>query len=91
MGFAELLEKRFLGKEICVSINNSETETLVLDQFWTQNREYFQGVVEEIFENIIVLKISSEYLLYLNPDDISYIWEPGFNINKVFRSPSHRK
>ena len=91
MGFAEFLEKRFLGQMICVEINNGDSETLMFADNWSINREYFRGVVKEIVEGIIVLEILDEGEIYINPDQISYIWPPNVNPYKIMKTVLNKK
>lgn len=48
MGFAEFIGKKFLGQKIFVSINDGESDTLILDQHWYVNREFFEGILREV-------------------------------------------
>lgn len=91
MGFAEFLAKKFIGEEVCVSISDGETETITLEQTWIQNREYFQGVIKEVVEGVIVMEIRGEGLLYINPDMISYIWQLPLNPHKIIRCSLSKK
>jgi len=86
MGVADYIKKNFLGKEIAVSINNSETETILYDDIWSLNREYLQGLVIEVDEGVVVLEIGSWGPIYLNAEDISFFWLPGCNLHAAFRA-----
>jgi len=91
MGFAEFLAKRFIGQEVCVSINDGESETICLEQTWRWNREYFMGTVKKIEEGIIILEICGEGEIYINPDQISYIWQKPLNPHKTMRTALTKK
>lgn len=91
MGFAEFIKKRFIGQKICCSINNGESETITLEQTWIQNREFFEGIVVDVDEGIIILNISGEGEIFINPDDISYIWQKPFDPHKVMRLSLSKK
>lgn len=84
MGFAEFLKKRFMGKEVCMYINNGDEETITLEQVWSCNRDYFQGLIKDIDEGIIILEVDGGEV-YINPDDISYVWEKPLNIKKIIK------
>ena len=85
MGFAEFLEKRFLGKMICISMNDGESQTLVVDQIWVLDREYFEGILKAIDEGIIILEIAGEGEIYFNPDNVSYIWQKPFEPHRAMK------
>lgn len=85
MGFAEYLEKKYLGQMVCLSINNGESETITLEQTWIQNREYFEGIIKEVVEGIIVLEIPGEGEISINPDEISYMWQKPLDPHKIMR------
>ena len=57
MGVADYIKKKFLGQELCISVNNGETETILYECVWSQNREYLQGIVVEAEDDVIVLEI----------------------------------
>ena len=85
MGLANFIKKRFLNKEICLSINNGESETVIYEERWLQNRECFQGVVEGVEDGVIILNISNIGIVFINSDDISYFWLPNVDIYKAFK------
>lgn len=82
MNMANFIKKNFLGQKICLSINNGEAETLTYNQSWLLNREYFEGLVEDVDEGIIVLNIKDKGVLYLNASEISYFWQKPFDPHK---------
>ena len=91
MGCAEFIKKHFVGKELCVSVSDSEMETLVFDQHWLVNREYFQGIVEDVDCGIIVLEIFGKGKLYINEDMVSFFWEKPLNPYKILRTALSKK
>jgi hypothetical protein len=86
MAIANFIKKRFLNKEICISISNGETETVLFNECWVQNREYFQGVVSEVEEGTIVLNILNVGKIYINAEEISYFWTPGVDTHKALKT-----
>ena len=85
MGFAEFIEKRFLGEEICVYMCE-EAETVVFEQSWAANKSYFRGIVEEVDEGILTLNIPDNGLIYINCEEIQTIWMPSFDYHKSIRT-----
>ena len=90
MGFADFIQKRFMGKEICVFLNE-DAETITLDQFWMNNKAYFRGIVDEVEDNVLVLRIEKVGIIYINCDEIVSVWEPPFNYNDAVRTSLSRK
>lgn len=86
MSVADYIKKRFLGQELCVSVNNGETETIVYDCIWSQNREYLCGIVVEVEDDVIALEIANWGLMYVNSKEISFFWEPGRNLHEAFHA-----
>jgi hypothetical protein len=74
-----------------LSLNNGETETITLEQTWVQNREFFEGTVKEVEEEIIILEIPGEGDIYINPEDVSYMWQKPLNPQKVMRLSLSKK
>ena len=91
MGVADYIKKKFLGKELCISVNNGETETILYECIWSQNREYLQGVVTEAEDDVIVLEITHWGLMYVNGKEISFFWEPGRNLHEAFHAALTKK
>jgi hypothetical protein len=85
MGFAEFLEKRFLGKMICISVCDGETQSIWLEQLTVEDREYFEGILKTIDEGIIVLEVAGEGEIYFNPDNISYVWQKPFEPHRAMK------
>lgn len=85
MGFAEFIEKRFLGEEICVYMGD-EAETITYEQSWAANKSYFRGTVEEIDEGILILNIPDNGLVYINCEEIQTVWEPSLDYHKSIRT-----
>jgi hypothetical protein len=86
MGVADYIEKRFLGKELCISVNNGETETVAYDCISSMNREYLQGLVIEAEDDVIMLEIANWGAMYINVWDISFFWEPSRNLHAAFHA-----
>lgn len=86
MGVADYINKRFLGKELCVSVNNGETETILYECIWSQNREYLQGIVTEAGDGVVVLDIPNWGEMGVNAAEISFFWEPGRNLHDAFHA-----
>lgn len=92
MGFAEFMGKKFLGQKVFISICDGESEVIILDQHWFTNREFFQGILEEIDDGVIVLNIEGEGRLYINSAQISYMWtEEKLNPSKIMRTSLNKK
>lgn len=91
MGFAEFIKNRFLGAEICVSIDNGESETITLEQSWIQNREFFQGIVKDVVDGILILSIGDEGEIYIEPSYITHIWQKPLDPIKVMRNSLTKK
>jgi hypothetical protein len=91
MGAADYIKKRFLGKELCVSVNNGETETVLYECIWSQNREYLQGVVIEVEDDVVMLEIANWGPMYINAKEISFFWEPSRNLQEAFHAMLTKK
>lgn len=91
MGFGQFIKKKFLGKEVCVSLADNDTETLLLEQFWNVSKDFFKGIVKEVVEDIVVLEIPNKGVIFVNPDQIVYMWEPPFDAHGALLSPTHRR
>ncbi len=85
MGFAKFIEKRFVGKEICVWLAE-EAENIIYDQSWIANTGYFRGMATEIDEGILVLDVPDNSEIYINCDSIMAIWEPSFSYHRALRT-----
>lgn len=85
MGFATFIEEKFIGKEICVFIDN-DAESIIYDQSWVANKVYFRGVASEITDNILTLHIENVGNIYISCDEIVAIWEPPFEYHKAIRT-----
>jgi len=86
MGVADYIKKKFLGQELCISVNNGETETILYECVWSQNREYLQGIVVEAEDDVIVLEIKGWGPMYVNAGEISFFWPPGRNLHEAFHA-----
>ena len=75
-----LIVNRFKGKRIEI-LSSIDSETLLLDQFSTNNRFIISGVVQEYHEEsgILELKDGEGTSFYMNEWYIIIFWEPGFD------------
>ena len=90
MGAAEFIKNRFLNKELYVSCGES-AETLTYDQVWAANKEFLYGVVLEVEENVLVLDVPNNGVLYINCDNIVNFWEPGLDYHSAVRTSLTRR
>lgn len=86
MGVADYIKRKFLGQELCISVNNDETETVIYDVFWSLNREYLQGIVAEVEDDVVALEIDGWGTMHISADNIALFWEPGKTLHKAFRA-----
>ena len=91
MAIAEYIGNKFLNREVCVSVNNNDTETILYDGIWTLNREFFKGVVKEACDGVVVLDIQDIGLVYINGESISYFYEPDLNIHNAISTMFTKK
>lgn len=91
MGVADYIKRKFLDKELCCSVNNGETETILYECVWSLNREYLQGVVVEVDDDVIVLEIANWGKMYINAKEISSFWEPERNLHAAFHATLTKK
>lgn len=85
MGMVQFLEKRFLGKEICV-YTGEDVEILTYNEAWASNKEYFRGVLREIDEEVLVLEIVGHGIVYVDAAQVKFVWEEPFNYGKAIRA-----
>jgi hypothetical protein len=90
MSIANFIKNRFLGQKLCISVNNGEGETLIYNQSWALNREYFEGIVVEVEDDIVVLEIGNG-LLYINSTEITYFWQKPFDPHKYMKLSYSKK
>jgi len=91
MGFAELIEKKFMHREICIFLGE-EVETLIIDdQHWISNKAYFRGHVEDIDEGIITLIVPENGPVYIDAEKIVALWEDPFDYHKAVRTSITRR
>jgi hypothetical protein len=91
MAIAEYIGKKFLRKELCFSLSDTDTETILYDGIWTQNREFFKGVVVEADSGVVVLDIQDIGLIYINEESISFFYEPDLNIHNAISTMFTKK
>lgn len=91
MGVCDFIKKRFLGKEICITLLDGEAETLNYTQSSSSNREFFRGIVDEVDGEILVLNIEKQGRLYISEHFIRCFWEPGFEYYKSIQTSIARK
>lgn len=82
MALIDFIAKRFIGQELCIYYE-SDAETIIYDQSWSANREYFQGTVVEAEDGVIVLDIPENGKVYINVNSIVCFWRPGFDYHKA--------
>lgn len=84
MGMAEYIAKRFLGKEICVALDD-DVETVTYAEVWTHNKAYFHGVAKNVEEGILELHIPNVGVAHINCEFIKMAWEPSFSWRKAVK------
>ncbi len=85
MSVASFLKKHMLEKEMCLSLGN-EAETVTYNQYWTANREFFQGTIKSIEEDILELSIPEYGTIWLNCKEIESFWKPGFKYHQAIKA-----
>jgi len=85
MAIADFLADNMLGEELCVSMGN-DAETVTYDQFWTANREYFQGIVKNVSHGVLELVIAGHGTIWINCEAIEAFWKPRFNYHQAIRA-----
>ena len=85
MSIANFLKHNFLGKEICVSLGN-EAETVTYNQYWTANREFFQGMLKSIEDDVMTLDIPNYGTIWINCNEIETFWKPGFKYHQAIKT-----
>jgi hypothetical protein len=86
MGMAEYIIKRFIGKEICVALDE-EVETITYAEVWCQNKEYFQGFVKQIDDGVLEFEVPGVGIVYIGCDYIKMMWEPSsFDWRKAIKA-----
>ena len=87
MGLAKFINDRFLKQKI-IFFMDSEAETLTYSESWASNKEFFEGVVEEVDleSGIIVLNIEDVGLLFINEHYVKSFWRPGFDYIKAIKT-----
>lgn len=85
MGMAKFLKKRFLGKEICIYADE-DVEMLTYNECWANNKEYFRGVLKEVDEDVLVLEIEGQGLIYIDASFVKFIWEEPFSYGAAVRA-----
>jgi hypothetical protein len=93
MGIANYINKKFLGKEICIFLGD-EAETINYNQASPVNWAYYRGIVEEVDveDEVIVLNIEGSGRMYI---DATYamkaFWGPEFSLHKAMRTSLTRR
>ncbi len=92
MSVADYVKKRFFGKELCISVNNGETETVSYDGVNSMNREYLRGIVVEAEDDVVALDIAGWGIIHINTWDISFFWESqDNNLHAAFHTSLTKK
>jgi len=84
MGIANFIKNRFLKQKIILFLD-SEAETLTYDESWASNKEFFEGIVKEVIDDVIVFYIEDVGTIYINEQSIKSFWEPGFSYIKAIK------
>lgn len=90
MGAAEFIKNRFLGERIYISCGEN-AETITYDQAWAANKEFLYGTVLEVEENVLVLEVPENGVIYINCDHIISFWEPGVDYHRAVRTSLTRR
>jgi hypothetical protein len=91
MGFAEFIENKFIGHEMCIFLGE-DVETIILgDQHWISNKAYFRGTIESVEEGVLTLIIPNSAPLYINCEEITAIWPPSFDYHKAVSTSLTRR
>jgi len=90
MGVSEFIKNRFLGEELAIFVGEA-AETITYDQSWASNKEYFQGIVEEVEDGVVALSIPEVGNIYINADNILTFWEPPFDYVKAIKTSLTKK
>lgn len=85
MGMAEYLAKRFIGKEICVALDE-DAETITYAEVWAHNKEYFQGYANSVEDGVLEFEVPGVGIVHINCDHIKMVWEPSFNWRKAVKA-----
>jgi len=85
MGVSDYLAKRFIGKEICVALDDDDVETVIYADAWAHNKAYFHGIVIAIEDGMLELDIPSVGHAHFNCDFIKMVWEPPFSWRKAIK------
>jgi hypothetical protein len=82
MGMAEYIAKKYMGKEICIDLDD-EAETIVYSEIWAKNKEIIQGIVKSVEEGVLELDVFSVgVVVAINGDYIKAVWKPGVDWRK---------
>lgn len=84
MGMAELIQAKFIGEELCVSMG-LDAETITYEQSWTSNREFFRGRVRSVDHGILELEIPGQGTIWINCEEISSVWQRPFDYYSALR------
>lgn len=95
MSIASFIKNKFLGKELCVYLDQS-VETISYEQATSDNKEYFRGIVKDIedienYHAVLTLEIKDVGIIYINTSQIVSFWEPSFSYyDSVYASITKR-
>ena len=83
MSTASFIKDNFIGKELCVYLDQS-VETISYEQATSDNKEYFRGIIRDIddikaYHAIMTMDIEGAGRVYINTANIVSFWEPGFS------------
>lgn len=85
MSLADFLKEKMIDEELCVSLGN-EAETITYNQYWTANKEFFQGIVKNITHGVLELNIPEYGTIWINCFEIESFWKPGFKYHQAIRA-----
>ena len=85
MSLATFLTEKMIGKELCVSLGN-DAETITYNQYWTSNKEFFQGIVKNVTHGVLELNIPDYGIIWINCSEIESFWKPGFKYHQAIRA-----
>jgi len=78
MGMAEYIAQKFMGKKICMDLDD-ESETISYAEIWAKNKEIFEGFVHDVVAGVVELKLKDGSVVAINEDFIKVVWEPGLD------------
>lgn len=90
MGVGEFIKKRFINQDLYISCGEN-AETITFSDSWAANKEFLYGTVLDVDENVLVLNIPENGIMYINCDQIISFWENGLDYHKSVRTSLTRR